>query len=305
MTWSCYQPFKELKMNRSMKEYRTGLLLVLPAFVLVFFILFLPTVNTFRLSFSQFRFPQGVQRSNGLHNYIYILKDQEFRQSFLNTIIFAGTSVLFEVFFGIFLAVIINKAFIGRGLVRTVILFPWVLPTALNAIVWRWLFNTDFGFINTVLRSLHIINANINWLGKIPLAMNSMISVAIWKTSSFIALMVLTGLQTIPLQVYEAAEIDGASRHQQFLKITIPMIIPSILLALLFRSMDALRSFELPFALTQGGPAGSTQTLSLFGYRQFFQYLKFDMGAVVSVVQFLFILILGILYIRLLRRDES
>jgi multiple sugar transport system permease protein len=292
-------------MNRSVKEYRTGLLLVLPAFILVFFILFLPTLNTFRLSFSHFKFPRGVQGSNGLQNYIYILKDREFLQSFLNTINFAAVSVLFEVLFGIFLAVIINKAFIGRGLVRTVILFPWVLPTALNAIVWRWLFNTDFGFINSMLRTLHIISTNINWLGKIPLAMNSMISVAIWKTSSFIALMVLTGLQTIPMQVYEAAEIDGASRQQQFLKITVPLIIPSILLALLFRSMDALRSFELPFSLTQGGPAGSTQTLSLFGYRQFFQYLKFDLGAVVSVVQFLFILVLGILYIRLLRRDES
>ena len=292
-------------MNRSLKEDRIGFLLVLPAFLLVVLILFLPTLNTFRLSFSDFRFPQGVRGGAGFRNYLAVLSDEEFRQSFLNTIHFAGVSVLLEMVIGIALAILIDKSFFGRNLVRTIILFPWVLPTALNAIVWRWLFNTDFGFMNSLMRTLGLIDANINWLGQIPLAMNSMISVAVWKTSSFIALMVLTGLQTIPPQLYEAAEIDGAGKPQQFLRITLPLLVPSILLALLFRSMDALRSFELPFSLTQGGPAGSTQTLSLFGYRQFFHYLKFDMGAVVSVIQFLFILVLGIVYIRMLKGDRS
>jgi len=115
-------------------------------------------------------------------------------------------------------------------------------------------------------------------------------------------LILLTGLQTIPPELYEAAEIDGAGRLARFRRITLPLLVPSILLALLFRSMDALRAFELPFALTQGGPAGSTQTLSLFGYRQFFQFLQFDSGSAVSVVQFVLILAFGLVYLRLFRR---
>jgi multiple sugar transport system permease protein len=129
--------------------------------------------------------------------------------------------------------------------------------------------------------------------------------VAIWKTSSFMALILLTGLQTIPDTLYEAADIDGAGFWYKLRRITLPLLTPSILLALLFRSMDAFRAFELPFALTQGGPAGSTQTLSLFGYRQFFQFLKFDTGAAVSVVQFILIMVLGALYLRIFRTEAD
>ncbi|MCF7944996.1 MAG: sugar ABC transporter permease, partial [Spirochaetia bacterium] len=180
---------------------------------------------------------------------------------------------------------------------------PWALPTALNAIVWRWLYNTDFGFFNNILYGFGFTAEKINWLGEIPLAMVSMMIVAIWKTSSFMALILLTGLQTIPSELYEAADIDGASSFYRFRSITLPLLVPSILLSLLFRSMDAFRAFELPFSLTQGGPAGSTQTLSLFGYRQFFQFLKFDQGAAVSVIQFIFIFVLGLIYLKSFRME--
>lgn len=289
-------------MNEIARRKLFGLFLVLPAFTIVFLVLFMPAVNTIAKSFTEFS-PMNLSQNDfvGLENYRRIFADEEFMESFVNTLHFAGISVFFELIFGLILALVLNKAMSFRGIARTAILFPWVLPTALNAIIWRWLFNTDFGFFNTFMKSMGIISESINWLGEVELAMNSMIWVAVWKTSSFIALILLTGLQSINDELYEAASIDGATGYQKIMGITLPLLVPSILLALLFRSMDALRSFELPFALTQGGPGGATQTLSLFGYRQFFQFLKFDMGAAVSVVQFLFILILGLIYIKVLK----
>lgn len=276
-----------------------GMLLVLPLFLVVFVILFLPTVNTIYMSFTDYSLTSSGSSSwIGLENYRDIFQSSEFIQSLLNTLVFTGVTVFFELTIGMMLALLLNKLIVMKGVLRTTILFPWALPTALNAIVWRWLFNTDFGFFNNILYGLGITAEKINWLGDIPLAMQSMMIVAIWKTSSFMALILLTGLQTIPDELYQAASIDGAGSLFRFRTITLPLIVPSILLSLLFRSMDAFRAFELPFALTQGGPAGSTQTLSLFGYRQFFQFLKFDAGAAVSVVQFIFIFIIGLIYLR-------
>ena len=289
-------------MTAGLRKNIQGWYLVLPAFILVTLILFLPTADTIRLSFTRYSPAAGAKAAYiGLGNYLAVFGDEEFLSSLTNTFVFTAVTVAFEVLFGFFLALAVNRAFAYRGLLRTAILFPWVLPTALNAVIWRWLFNTDFGFFNALLRSLGLTAGNVNWLGDIPLAMASMMFVAVWKTSSFIALIVLTGLQTIPQEIYDASGIDGASKGQQLRLITLPLLVPSILLALLFRSMDAFRVFELPFSLTQGGPAGTTQTLSLYGYRQFFQFLKFDIGSTVSFVQFFIIFCLGMLYVKVLR----
>lgn len=282
-----------------------GLLLIFPALFFVFIILLLPTIITIINSFTDCSFIRGESNQFvGFSNYLNILKDDEFTSSLRNTFIFSST-VFFELIVGILLALIINQSFAARGVLRTIILFPWVLPAALNAIVWRWLYNADFGFFNILLRSLGIISQNINWLGKIPLAMISMMMVTIWKTSSFMALIIVTGLQAIPKSLYDAARIDGANPIQCFFRITLPFLVPSIGVAVLFRFMDAFRVFDLPFVLTQGGPAGSTQTLSLFGYMQFFQFLKFDAGSAVSVLQFILIFIIGLIFFKLFfRRSE-
>jgi multiple sugar transport system permease protein len=286
-------------MTQRTRSSLQGMLLVLPVFIVVFLILFLPTVNTIYMSFTDYSLTNpDSSRWIGLENYKDIFQNREFIQSLVNTLVFTGVTVFFELAIGMMLALLLNKLIVMKSILRTTILFPWALPTALNAIVWRWLFNTDFGFFNNLIYGLGITSEKINWLGDIPLAMESMMIVAIWKTSSFMALILLTGLQTIPDELYEAASIDGAGSFFRFRTITLPLIVPSILLSLLFRSMDAFRAFELPFALTQGGPAGTTQTLSLFGYHQFFQFLKFDTGAAVSVVQFIFIFIIGLIYLR-------
>ena len=287
-------------------DVNLGYLFVLPAFFMVFIILFYPTVRTIFMSFTSFSFIKNEgSEFLGLQNYLKVFRNSEFIASITNTLQFAAVTVLLEMVIGVALALLINREFKARGILRTAILFPWVLPTALNAVTWRWLFNSDFGFLNNLLYGSGIIAQRVNWLAAIPAAMRSMMFVSIWKTSSFIALITLTGLQVIPGELYEAARIDGAGSGQCFRKITLPLISKSLLIALLFRSMDALRAFELPFALTSGGPAGTTQTLSLFGYRQFFQFLKWDLGSCVSVVQFLFIFVLGLTYIKFFSRKGA
>lgn len=281
-----------------------GMGLVLPALLVVLGTLFLPTLNAVRLSLTNYSFARPDDAAFvGLRNFGFLFSNSEFTQSLRNTIVFAGVTVVLEVAIGLMLALLVNRAFRMRGLLRAAILFPWALPTALNAIIWRWMYNADFGVFNYLLSLVGV--EPVNWLGSPGSAMASMMFVAIWKTSSFMALIILTGLQTIPIELYEAARIDGASRWEQFRRITFPLVTPSIVLSMLLRTMDAFRAFELPFALTQGGPAGTTQTLSLYGYRQLFQFLRFDRGSAVSVVQFFMLLVLGLTYIAILRKREQ
>ncbi|MFQ6066422.1 MAG: carbohydrate ABC transporter permease [bacterium] len=283
------------------KEY-SGWLLILPIIALLFFVLLLPTLYTLSLSFSRFSLSNPQEnRFIGLDNYVRLIHDHEFRLSFWISVIFTGVTVPLELAIGLAFALFINRTFRGRGVIRTLILLPWALPTALNAIMWRWLYNTDYGLYNDVLLHLKIIARPINWLGAVPLAMIAMMIVAIWKTNSFMALILLAGLQSIPEELYNAAKIDGAGRWVSFKEITLPLLKPAILVALLFRSMDAFRAFGLPFNLTQGGPGNSTETLSLYAYKSFFQFLKFDYASAMAVVQFACLFALGLFYIRALR----
>ncbi len=279
--------------------------LVVPALAAVMLVLLFPTLNAVRMSLTDFSLTRpGPFAFVGLRNYRGAFGIGEFRRALQNTIVFTAVGVTFQAALGLLLALLLNRAMKMRGTLRATILFPWALPTALNAIIWRWMYSADFGVFNFLLMRFGIIDQRINWLGSPDMAMGSMIFVAVWKTSSFMALIILTGLQTIPDDLYEAAVIDGASAWQKFVRITLPFIAPAIILAMLLRSMDAFRAFELPFALTEGGPAGATQTISLYGYRQLFQFLNFDRGSAVAVMQFLMLLLLGIVYVHLLRRRE-
>ncbi|WP_169926322.1 carbohydrate ABC transporter permease [Petrotoga miotherma] len=280
---------------------KTGIFLILPAFIILITIFIGPTIYTIVLSFSSYSFT-GVEFS-GLSNFSRLFNDPSFWRAFYNTLIFVGVTVPIELFLGFLLALVANKAMKGRSIIRVALLIPWALPTALNALAWRWMYNTDYGLFNSILINLNIIDTPINWLGEIPLAMISMMIVAIWKTSSFMALLILTGLQTIPSELYEAAKIDGATNWQALRKITIPLVRPSIMVSLLFRTGDAFRSFELPYNLTGGGPVNSTETLSVFAYNNFFQYLDFSYSSTIALIQFLLLLGLAIIYLRTLRWD--
>ena len=283
---------------------RTGLLLLIPALALVTFILVMPVVQTLLLSVA--RNTTSVLQSFDFAawaNYERLLNTPRFLTAVRNTLVFTAVTVPFELVLGVILALLLNRQLRGRWLVRMAILLPWALPTALTALMWRWMFNGEFGLFNALLQGSGLVEGRVNWLGSIPLAMVSMMAVSVWKTSSFVALLLLAGLQAIPRDVYEAAEVDGANGWRRFWSITLPLLRPAILVALLLRTMDALRAFELPFNLTDGGPLTSTETLSLYAYRLIFQYVNFNLGAAAMVLQFVIIMAIALVYVLALRKD--
>ena len=191
--------------------------------------------------------------------------------------------------------------FKGRAFVRAAVLVPWAMAYVMSALLWRWMYNPVFGFINGVLMQFGIITEAYNWLGTTALsAAVSTLIVEIWQNTPFMALILLAGLQGIPSELYEAALIDGAGRFGCFWYITIPQLKHAILVALLFRSIDAFRSFDILYVLTQGGPGTSTEVMSLYSYRSLFQYLDFGRGSAVAVVMAIFTTGLSLIYINVL-----
>jgi len=280
---------------------RIGYLFVLPSLLVVIFVLVYPVIQAFLYSLK----PEYSENSEwSFENYANLISDDRFVESFNNTLIFTFFTIPAELIFGLIIAVLLNKEFKFRGIVRVAILFPWALPTALNAIMWRWMFNTEFGIINYGLISIGLIENQLNWLGKEPLAMIAMMSVSTWKTSSFMALLLLAGLQTIPKDLYESAKTDGASDLKSFFYITLPLLTPAIIVSLLLRTMDALRVFELPFNFTDGGPLNTTETISLYSYRVLFEFVEFNYGSSMVIVQFILIMIMSLIYIRSIKNID-
>lgn len=285
---------------------RAGIYFLVPAVLIIAFVLLFPIVQTVILSFGRNSTSifTGYEYA-GLANYQRLLKTPRFITSLNNTILFTVVTVPIELALGIVLALILNRRFHGKGLVRMAVLFPWALPTALNALMWRWMFNTEFGLFNSMLTDTGLAIERINWLGAIPTSMYAMMFVSIWKTSSFMALLLLAGLQTIPDDLYEAGSVDGTNRLTEFRFITLPLLRPAILVSVLLRTMDAMRTFELPFNLTDGGPLTSTETLSLYAYRAIFQYVNFNLGSSAILIQFTIIMSISVMYIVIIRRGDS
>ena len=251
-------------------ERRLAVRMVAPSMILIAAVAVYPIVYAVWLSLHEYsvRVP-GLSRwagSLGLRNYTTALQDPVFWQAFRTTFIFTAASVILELILGLAMAIAMHSAFKGRGLLRTVILVPWAILTVVTAITWRTIFEPGLGFANTVLSALHLPGGDTVWLGEQPQALFVMIFADVWKTAPFMALLILAGLQVIPDDVYEAAKVDGSTAWQRFTKITLPLLKPAILVALIFRTLDALRIFDLPFVLTKG--AFGTNTLSLLAYQE-------------------------------------
>jgi multiple sugar transport system permease protein len=194
------------------------------------------------------------------------------------------------------MALIMHNATRGKGPLRTIVLVPWAVLTVVTAIMWQTIFEPNLGFVNTVLRALHLPGGDTVWLGQSPQAMEVLIIADVWKTAPFMALLILAGLQVIPNDVYDAAKVDGATAWQRFWRITLPLLKPAILVALIFRTLDALRIFDLPFVLTKG--QNNTNTLSLEAYQQLRQNNLIGLGSAMSIITFIIVMIVAFVYIR-------
>lgn len=239
----------------------------------------------------------------GFNHYEKNLTDSRMWRSLMNTGIFTLVSVGFELVLGMGIALLINKAFFGRGLVRASILIPWAIPTAVSALMWKFLYDGQNGIVAHFFEQIGIIDSMSNLLTTSTGAMAAVILTDVWKTTPYMALLLLAGLQTIPSSLYEAASIDGASKWKQFIKITLPLIKSSILVALLFRTLDAFRVFDLIFVLTGGGPANSTETISILAYKVMFSQTNFGEGSALAVIVFICVAIISAIYIKFLGSD--
>ncbi|SER92650.1 carbohydrate ABC transporter permease [Salipaludibacillus aurantiacus] len=239
----------------------------------------------------------------GLQNYGKYLTDARMWSAMWNTVFFTVVSVFFELTIGLAVALIINRAFIGRGAVRAAVLIPWAIPTAVSAMMWNYLYDGQSGVVAHYFEQLGIISDASVLLSTGSGAMFSIILADVWKTMPYMALLLLAGLQTIPESLYEAAEVDGANRIQRFINVTLPMLKSAILVALLFRTLDAFRVFDLIYVLTGGGPANSTESISVYAYQVLFAQSNFGEGSVLSVIVFLAVALISIIFIKLIGSD--
>jgi multiple sugar transport system permease protein len=239
----------------------------------------------------------------GLKHYKDNFSDPRLWKALWNTTFFTVVSVAVELVLGLAIALLINKAFFGRGLVRATILVPWAIPTAVSALMWKFLYDGQNGIVAKYFETIGLVDRMGDLLTTEAGAMFAVIFADVWKTTPYMALLLLAGLQTIPSSLYEAASIDGATKWQQFTKVTLPLLKSSILVALLFRTLDAFRVFDLIFVLTGGGPANSTETISILAYKVMFSQTNFGSGSALAVIVFICVAIISMIYIKWLGKD--
>ncbi len=275
---------------RRRKWRGTGILpwlLLLPAAVALGAVSLFPIVNGLWLSLHNTSLVSQENDFVGLLNYGILLGDDQFWNAWRHTVMFTLVSTLFETLIGLGMALLLFEHFTGRSLVRAAMLVPWAMPTVVTSKMFGWLFDGQHGVVNWLLIELHIIQANVNWYGSVEHALGTIIFADVWKTSPFMALLLLAGLQTIPGSLLEAARMDGATAWQAFWHIRLPMLCTTLLIAGLFRALDAFRVFDLVYVLTGGGPADSTETLSTLSYKTLFSTLQFGYGSTLSTAMFM------------------
>jgi multiple sugar transport system permease protein len=282
--------------SRGIPERRLAVLMVTPSMALIALVALWPVIYGIWLSMHQYSLiTAGLSRwasPIGLGNYIDQLKSSEFWSATRITLIFTVASVFLETILGLAMAVAMKEAFKGQGILRTVVLVPWAVLTVVTAIMWKSIFDANLGFVNAVL------GTDTVWLGEEPHALMVMIFADVWKTAPFMALLLLAGLQVIPSEIYEAAKVDGATVMQRFWRITMPLLTPALMVALIFRTMDALRAFDLPKVLTNG--ANGTTTLSLLSQRTFQENRLYGEGSAIAILTFIIVMIVAFGYIRLI-----
>ena len=228
-----------------------------------------------------------------------LLTDPQWLRALRNTLVFAFISVAIQTVLGVAIALIVDAHLPGRGLMRAAMLVPWAIPTVVSAKMWAWMLNDQFGIVNGMLMGAGIIDAPLAWLGSAGLAMSSMIAVDVWKATPFVAMLVLAALQTLPRDCYEAAKVDGIPPVKLFFRVTLPLIRPALVVAVIFRLLDAMRMFDLAYVLT--GTNSATMTLSVHARQQLVDFQDVGYGSASSTLLFVIIVLITALYVAALR----
>jgi trehalose/maltose transport system permease protein len=279
--------------------------MLLPALAAVSFVALFPLGKTIYQSFTNQEFLAGIEPTKwvGLQNYRDLWHDQIFRDSVVTTVKFTLITVSFEFVLGLIIALVVNSNFRGRGAMRAVMLVPWAIPTVVAAQMWKWMLDDVFGVVNDAGTRLHILSHSQAWLSDPHTALASVCAVDIWKTTPFVALLLLAGLQVIPRDLYEAASVDGANKLQQFWRITLPLLTPAILVTLVFRTLDALRVFDV-FAVFFGNRP-DTQTMAIYDQSTIVGDGYVGYGSAISVAIFLVISLFVVMYTTVMRVSDQ
>ena len=287
---------------RDPSEKALGVMLLAPAFALLALIVVYPIGKLIYNSFFDLRLSggSGAFKFVGLANYADIWQDKDFWNATKNTVMITLITVPGALVVGLGLAMLANLPFKRQWPVRLALLLPWALPLSFAGLIFAWFFHTEYGVVNDVMRRLGVAEAGEQtmWLLRPNWAFAAICLTIIWKTSSFMALILLAGLQMIPKSLYEAAEVDGASKWQQFWQITIPMLMPSIIVALIFRTITALQTFDIPYTMTRGGPGNATETLAMLIHKTTIEYLDMGYGSTLAVCMFLLSMCVTAVYLK-------
>ncbi|MET3816977.1 multiple sugar transport system permease protein [Pantoea sp. AN62] len=288
------------------REQRQAWVLLAPMLLVMLLLTAWPLLRTIWLSFTDAALIGSGETPGwiGLENYVYALSDPDFRASIGRTLYFTLVSVTFEGVIGVLVALLLNQKFAGRNILRVLVILPWALPTIVNAMMWRLNFNPDYGSINALLSQLGIIDGYRSWLGSPDAALNAVMFADIWKNYPLVTLLVLAALQSIPEDLFEAARLDGASAWRRFRAITFPAIVAPLGVALVLRTIDAFKIFDIIYVMTRGGPVDSTKTLSFFVYQESFSYLRAGSGAAYAMLMTLMCALLITLYLLMLWRQR-
>ena len=300
------QPARTRRRRTKLQRRQTRLawLLLLPSLAVVAFVAIYPLGKTVYQSFTNQDFlALEPTRWVGLDNYRQLWHDTVFRNAVWKTIEFTLITVGFEFALGLAIALVVNSSFKGRGVMRAIMLVPWAIPTVVAAQMWKWMLDDTFGVINDAGVRLGILSHSHAWISDPSTALAAVCAVDIWKTTPFVALLLLAGLQVIPRDLYEAADVDGASQLQQFWKITLPLLAPAILVTLIFRTLDALRVFDVFYVFFGNRP--DTQTMAIYNQDTIVGSGHVGYGAAISVAVFLIIALFVVIYVTFMRVTED
>lgn len=282
-----------------LSDRQVGLLFMAPFIVTALVFMAYPVFEALRMAFYAYNplRPDDI-RFVGLRNFEFILSDRLFWDSFYQATIWTLVSIIFQTVLGVGLAMLLNQSLTGISIFRGLLLFPYIVPTVVIALNWRWIFNPEIGVVNYALKSAGLINENIYWLSTPDMAMASTILLNVWKYTPFVIICVLARLQTIPLELYDAAKVDGAGAWRRFLDITLPHLQEVLVVVVVFRTIWTFNKFEEIYLLTRGGPGTSTFNLAVYSFEQSTANLKLGVGAATGAVMMVLLLLGSIVYIR-------
>ena len=294
--------------KRFFKYENVGLLFALPAFVYMLIIVGYPIISNIILSVQDVtvkNLARGTKNFVGLDNYIALFRDEVFRLTISNTLKFTVYSLLFQFIIGFALAVFFNKNFSFAKPVRGLLMIPWMIPMTVTALIFKFIFSTDVGIINYLLRSLGIISENIEWLTNPNIAMGCVIFANIWIGIPFNTILLSTGLTTIPQELYESAAMDGANGFQRFIKITLPLLRSTIESVLVLGFIYTFKCYDLVYVMTSGGPVNSTHLMSTYSYKLSFEMFDYSMGSAAANVLLVILMVVGMVYLKITMEGEN